>query len=88
MSYRHPFYRMVRESLGENALNVALINQYIHSRLSFAGASSEIIGINALLVAYRRCTRSISRLNTILTKAFILVCSARENSYLFSQIYM
>ena len=46
--------------------------EYIHSRLSLAGASAEIINHNAILAAYSSCTGSIRRLNTILTKALIL----------------
>lgn len=46
--------------------------EYIHSRLSLASASSEIIDDNAILAAYRSCTGSIRRLNMILTKALII----------------
>ena len=46
--------------------------EYIHSRLALAGASSEIIDANAILAAYRSCSGSIRRLNTILTKALII----------------
>lgn len=45
---------------------------YVHSRLSLAGVSTEIIDNNALLAAYRSCTGSVRRLNTILTKALII----------------
>lgn len=46
--------------------------EYINSRLSLAGASSEIIDKNAALAAFKSCTGSIRRLNLILTKAFII----------------
>lgn len=46
--------------------------EYIHSRLSLAGASSEIIDNNAILATYRSCAGSIRRLNLILTKALII----------------
>lgn len=46
--------------------------EYIHSRLSLAGASSEIIDNNAILAAYRSCLGSIRRLNMLLTKSLIL----------------
>lgn len=46
--------------------------EYIRSRLSLAGASSEIFDNNALLATYRSCAGSIRRLNMILTKALII----------------
>lgn len=46
--------------------------EYIHSRLSIAGASSEIIDNNAILASYRSCSGSIRRLNMILTKALMI----------------
>jgi len=46
--------------------------EYINSRLSLAGASSEIIDNNAILAAYSSCAGSIRRLNMILTKALII----------------
>lgn len=46
--------------------------EYIRSRLSLAGASSEIFDNNALLAAYRSCAGSIRRLNMILTKTLII----------------
>ncbi len=46
--------------------------EYIHSRLSIAGASSQIFDNNALLAAFKSSIGSIRRLNTILTKALII----------------
>ena len=46
--------------------------EYIQSRLSLVGASSEIIDSNAMLAAYRSCSGSIRRLNIILTKALLI----------------
>ncbi len=54
------------EGLSEEAL------EYIRSRLSLAGASSEIFDNNALLAAYRSCAGTIRRLNMILTKTLII----------------
>lgn len=46
--------------------------EYIHSRLSIAGASSQIFDNNALLAAFKSSIGSIRQLNTILTKALII----------------
>lgn len=46
--------------------------EYIHSRLSLAGASSAIIDSNAVQAAYGSCGGSIRRLNMLLTKALIV----------------
>lgn len=53
-------------------LSEAEATEYIHSRISLASASSEIIDNNAILAAYRSCAGSIRRLNMILTKALII----------------
>ena len=45
---------------------------YIHSRLSLVGASTEIIDDNAILAAYRSCAGSVRRLNMLLTKSLII----------------
>ena len=54
--------------------------EYIRSRLSLAGASSEIFDINSTLAAYRSCTGSIRRLNMILTKALIIGAQHEKNT--------
>lgn len=46
--------------------------EYIHSRLSLAGAASTIIDSNAVHAAYGSCGGSIRRLNMLLTKALIV----------------
>ena len=46
--------------------------EYIHTRLSLAGASIEIFDKNAVLAAFRSCMGSVRRLNMILYKSLII----------------
>lgn len=46
--------------------------EYIRSRLTLAGASSEIIDSNAILAAYKSCAGAVRRLNMLITKALII----------------
>ncbi len=70
------------EGLSEDAAK-----EYIHSRLSLAGASSAIIDSNAVQAAYGSCGGSIRRLNMLLTKALI-VGAQHEKASIDTEIIM
>lgn len=61
--------------------------EYIHTRLSLAGASTQIFDANALVAAYSSCSGSIRRLDTILTKALI-IGSQHEKAVIDTDIIM
>lgn len=61
--------------------------EYINSRLSLAGVSTEIFDTNALVAAYGGCGSSIRRLNMILTKA-LMIGAQHEKSIIDTDIIM